>query len=44
MERRHPHVANVDEVGAQEQRRGRLGHRVRRLGTAAGGKALGCSL
>jgi uncharacterized cupin superfamily protein len=43
MDRRHPNVANVEEVTPQEQRKGKLGHRSRRLGTAAGGKALGCS-
>lgn len=43
MERRHPNVANIDEVPAQEQRKGKLGHRVRRLGTPAGSRALGCS-
>lgn len=43
MERRHPHVANIDEVPAHEQRKGRLGFRVRRMGGPAGSRALGCS-
>jgi len=43
MERRHPNVANVEEVSAREVGKGRIGHRAKRLGTEAGGKALGCS-
>jgi len=43
MERRHPNVANLEEVSTREQGKGRIAHRVKRLGTAAGGKALGCS-
>jgi len=43
MERRHPNVVNLEELPAQEQGKGKLGHRSRRLGTATGGKSLGCS-
>lgn len=43
MERRHPNVANLEEVAAQEQRKGKLGYRVRRMATPTGARALGCS-
>jgi uncharacterized cupin superfamily protein len=41
--RRHPHVVNVEEVTPVDENRGELGHRTRRLGADAGGRALGCS-
>jgi uncharacterized cupin superfamily protein len=41
--RRHPHVVNIDEVPADEQGKGQFGFRRRRLGPAAGGRAIGCS-
>jgi uncharacterized cupin superfamily protein len=42
-ERRHPQVVRVEEVEPQEQDQGGFGHRSRRLGQAAGARALGCS-
>ncbi len=42
-ERRHPQVVNIDEIEAQVEARGDFHHRSRRLGTAATGRALGCS-
>jgi uncharacterized cupin superfamily protein len=42
-ERRHPHIVNVEDVAAREETRGDFAYRSRRLGTEAGGKALGCS-
>jgi uncharacterized cupin superfamily protein len=42
--RRHPHVVNIEEAAAREESRGDFGFRARRLGTEAGGRALGCSL
>jgi uncharacterized cupin superfamily protein len=41
--RRHPHVVNVEEVAAREESRGDFAFRGRRLGSEAGGRALGCS-
>jgi uncharacterized cupin superfamily protein len=41
--RRHPQVVSVAEVEEREMHKGRIGNRSRRLGAAAGGKALGCS-
>jgi len=41
--RRHPHVVNVEEVAADEQRQGAFGMRRRRLGPDGGSRALGCS-
>ena len=43
QERRHPHVVNLEEVDANEMKQGDFVHKSRRLGTAAGGCALGCS-
>ncbi len=40
--RRHPNVVNVEEIEPVEQGKGHFGSRRRRLGTAAGGAALGC--
>lgn len=42
-ERRHPHVVHVTEAAAREEARGKFGYRAQRLGTEAGGRALGCS-
>ncbi len=42
--RRHPHVVNIEEVSAREERRGSFAFRARRLGAEAGGRALGCTL
>jgi len=41
--RRHPQVVNVEEIEPREEHRGGFAHRARRLGTEAGGRALGCS-
>jgi uncharacterized cupin superfamily protein len=41
--RRHPHVVNIDEVAPDEQAQGYFAFRRRRLGPAAGGRAIGCS-
>jgi uncharacterized cupin superfamily protein len=41
--RRHKQVVNIDEVQAFEQAQGGFAIRSRRLGGAAGGRALGCS-
>jgi len=43
-ERRHPQVVNIEEVEARDEARGDFGYRARRLGAAAGARALGCSL
>jgi uncharacterized cupin superfamily protein len=40
--RRHPNVVNLDEVSSNEESHGGFGHKRRRLGAEAGGKALGC--
>jgi uncharacterized cupin superfamily protein len=37
------HVANIEDVKPSEMGKGKLGHRLRRLGAEAGGKGLGCS-
>ncbi len=42
--RRHPQVVNVDEVEPREEKTGDFDFRTRRLGTQAGGRALGCSI
>jgi uncharacterized cupin superfamily protein len=42
-ERRHKQVVNVEEVEARTQAQGGFGLTSRRLGAAAGGRALGCS-
>jgi uncharacterized cupin superfamily protein len=41
--RRHPHVVNIEEAAARDESRGDFAFRTRRLGTEAGGRALGCS-
>ena len=41
--RRHKQVVNLEEVEAREQKQGGFALSSRRLGTAAGGRALGCS-
>ena len=41
--RRHPQVVNVEEVAPRDVSKGGFGHRSRRLGPEAGGRALGCS-
>jgi uncharacterized cupin superfamily protein len=41
--RRHPQVVNVDEAASREESTGDFVFRTRRLGTQAGGRALGCS-
>ena len=43
QKRRHPHVVCVDEIDPQEMTQGDFSQRQRRLGTAAGGRALGCT-
>ncbi|MDP9152350.1 MAG: cupin domain-containing protein [Myxococcota bacterium] len=40
---RRSHVVNIDEVSPDEQGQGAFGFRRRRLGPAAGARALGCS-
>jgi len=42
-ERRHPQIVNLNDVQAREEKTGNFVYRTRRLGTAAGGRALGCS-
>ena len=42
-EKRHANVVNVQDIEPREESRGGFGYRARRLGGAAGGKALGCS-
>lgn len=42
-ERRHPNVVALEEVEPKEMKQGDFVHKTRRLGTAAGGLALGCS-
>ncbi len=42
--RRHPQVVNVEEVAPRVEKTGDFAFRVRRLGTQAGGRSLGCSL
>jgi uncharacterized cupin superfamily protein len=42
-ERRHRHVVHLDEVAPRDEARGGFGFRARRLGTEAGGRAIGCS-
>ena len=42
-ERRHPNVINVDEAEVMDTKQGGFASRRRRLGAAAGAKALGCS-
>jgi uncharacterized cupin superfamily protein len=42
-DRRHPHVVNIDEIQPDEQQQGGFGFRRRRLGPAAGARAMGCS-
>jgi uncharacterized cupin superfamily protein len=41
--RRHPHVVNLDEITPDQQDQGSFGFRRRRLGSAAAGRAIGCS-
>src|SRR5207237_959751 len=41
--RRHPHVVNIEEVKPREESRGNFVRQSRRIGTEAGGRALGCS-
>jgi uncharacterized cupin superfamily protein len=41
--RRHPHVVNVEEAPLREEKRGGFEFRARRLGAAAGARAIGCS-
>lgn len=43
MTRRHPHVANLDEVKVVDDPHGKFAPRERYLAEAAGGKHLGCS-
>jgi uncharacterized cupin superfamily protein len=43
-ERRHPHVVAIHEIEPQEMTQGDFSQRSRRLGQAAGGRALGCSM
>jgi uncharacterized cupin superfamily protein len=44
MERRHPNVANIDEIPAGDgPRKGRLGAKMTALGRAAGNERLGCT-
>ena len=43
QERRHSNVVGLDEVEAREMKQGDFVQKTRRLGTAAGGRALGCS-
>ena len=43
QERRHSHVVGLEEIEAQEEKRGDFAQKTRRLGTAAGGRALGCA-
>ena len=42
-QRRHPHVANIDEVATIDEPHGRFAPRERYLAEAAGGNQLGCS-
>jgi uncharacterized cupin superfamily protein len=41
--RRHPNVVRFDEVEPQEMTQGDFSQRARRLGPAAGSRALGCT-
>ncbi len=43
QERRHPHVVHRDEVEPHDMTQGEFSQRARRLGPAAGGRALGCT-
>jgi len=43
MTRRHPHVANLDEVEVVVESKGKFAPRERYLAEATGGKQLGCS-
>jgi uncharacterized cupin superfamily protein len=43
QERRHPNVVRVDEVKAHEMTQGDFAQNARRLGQAAGSRALGCT-
>src|SRR5689334_20542448 len=41
-DRRHDQVVNIDEVEVRTEAKGGFGFQARRLGTAAGSRALGC--
>jgi uncharacterized cupin superfamily protein len=41
--RRHPQVVNIEDVQPRTQEQGAFGPLLRRLGNAAGGRALGCT-